>query len=206
MASDQKLRRFVVFALVVGAHVLLLMLPLDVERRERGAREGSDRRTLLIFPRTPAAERKLRRELRQPPESAIETNIAIDAPSAITAVPLSESSSSGPGAAPSIDWSEEARRSAAAAAAKVPSPDRSKCDSTGLDDPTLPNCTPGPEFKWAPPKTGFANGLPYVTLGDRCVVGLGFFGCALGKPPANGKLFDGMDDPNRDRSSVPTPE
>lgn len=206
MASDQNLRRFVVFALVVGAHVLLLMLPLDVERRERGEREGSDRRTLLIFPRTPAAERRLRRELRQPPEPAIETNIAIEAPTAISVVPLSESSTSGPGSAPSIDWSEEARRSAAEAAAKVPSPDRSKCDSTGLDDPALPNCKPRPEFKWAPPKAGFANGLPYVTLGDRCVVGLGFFGCALGKPPANGKLFDGMDDPDRDRSSVPAPE
>jgi hypothetical protein len=36
------------------------------------------------------------------------------------------------------------------------------------------------------------------------VVGLGFFGCALGKKPeANGHLFDGMHDPDRQRSSVP---
>ncbi len=35
-------------------------------------------------------------------------------------------------------------------------------------------------------------------------MGLGFFGCALGKPPeANSHLFDGMHDPDRQRSSVP---
>lgn len=202
MAHDQNLRRFAVFALVVGAHVLLLLLPLDTERRERGQRDESAHRTVLSFPRAPAVERRIQRELRPPAEPTIETNILIEAPAAITAL-LSDSSIRGPAAMPSIDWSEEGRRAAAAAADKVPSPDRSKCDSTGLADPALPNCKPSLEFKWAPPKAGFAGGLPYVTLGDRCVVGLGFFGCAFGKPPANGKLFDGMDDPNRDRSSVP---
>ena len=204
MARDQNLRRFVVFALVAGAHVLLLMLPLDIQRRDRG--ERSARPTQLFFIRTPAVERAPQRDLRQPAEPTIVKNIEIAAPAAITAVPLGGSSATGSAAAPSIDWSEEARRAAADAADKVPSLDRSKCDSTGLADPALPNCKPPPEFKWAPPKAGFAGGLPYVTLGDRCVVGLGFFGCALGKPPANGKLFDGMDDPDRDRSSVPEAE
>jgi hypothetical protein len=205
MAHDQHLRRFVAFALVAGAHLLLLILPLDTDRRERGERGGVTQRTVLFFPRAPAVERRLQRELRPPAEPSIETNIAIEAPGAITAL-LSDPSISGSAAAPPIDWTEEGRRAAAAAADKAPSPDRSKCDSTGLADPALPNCKPPPEFKWAPPKAGFANGLPYITVGDRCVVGLGFFGCGFGKPPANGKLFDGMDDPNRDRSSVPEPE
>jgi len=35
-------------------------------------------------------------------------------------------------------------------------------------------------------------------------VGLGFFGCALGDlPKANGRLFDDMNAPDRDRNSVP---
>lgn len=195
MARDQNLRRFVVFALVAGAHGLLLLLPLDTpERRER---EGNARRTVLFFSPVPAVERRPQPELSPPAEPAIETNISIEAPTAITAEPLSGSAAAGPGTAPSINWSEEAQRAAAAAADKVPTPDRSKCDSTGLGDPLLPNCKPPPEFKWAPPKAGFANGLPYVTVGDRCVVGLGFFGCSIGKPPANGTLFDGMDDPAR---------
>ncbi len=63
------------------------------------------------------------------------------------------------------------------------------------------------EFPWdpEPDKAGLAAGfIPYVVIGERCVVGLGFFGCALGKkPPPNSHLFDGMHDPNRQRSSVP---
>jgi hypothetical protein len=47
--------------------------------------------------------------------------------------------------------------------------------------------------------------LPYIRVGERCAIGLGFFGCGFGKPPANGNLFDGMDAPDRDRSSVPDP-
>lgn len=203
MEREQNLRRFVVFALVTGAHVLLLMLPLETERRPLNEREESARRTQLFFPPPPASARRIQPELRRPREPSIETNIAIEVPSAITADPLIEPSASGISALPSIDWSEEGRRAAVAAAEKVPTPDRSKCDSTGLADPALPNCKPPPEFKWAPPRSGFANGLPYITLGDRCVVGLGFFGCALTKPPANGKLFEGMEDPDRERSSVP---
>ena len=46
--------------------------------------------------------------------------------------------------------------------------------------------------------------LPYMELGKRCVIGLGFFGCGIGKlPEPDGTLFDDMDDPNRPRDSVP---
>jgi hypothetical protein len=54
-------------------------------------------------------------------------------------------------------------------------------------------------------RVGIAAGfIPHVHIGQRCVVGLGFFGCNLSKlPEANGHLLDGMQDPNRWRSSVP---
>jgi hypothetical protein len=203
MVNEQRLRRFAVFTVVAGAHVLLLMLPLETERRELVEGEGSTRRTLLFFPRTPVVESGLRRDLRSPAEPRIQTNISIAVPDVTGTESPEGASAAGSAIAPSIDWSGEARRAAAAAAEKVPIPDRSKCDSTGLADPALPNCKPRPKFEWAPPKAGFAQGLPYVMLGDRCVIGLGFFGCSLGKPPANGDLFDGMDDPDRDHSSVP---
>ncbi|HWK50262.1 MAG TPA: hypothetical protein VNR40_10270 [Steroidobacter sp.] len=205
MANDQRLRRFAILVLVAGAHVLLLMLPMDLKLREYQEPEGSAKRTLLFFPRTPVTELEVQRELRPPAEPQIKTNIIVDVPSAISVEPAVGWSTPGSAITPSINWSEEARRAAAAAAEKVPVPDRSKCDSTGRADPALPNCKPPPEFKWAPPKAGFSNGLPYMRVGDRCVVGLGFFGCALGKPPARGDLFEGMDDPDRERSSVPEP-
>jgi hypothetical protein len=157
---------------------------------------------MLFFLRAPAVERRPP-ELRPPAEPTLETNIAIEAPTAITLVSPDEPSTAGPAAGPTVDWSDEAQRAAAGAAARVPTPDRSKCDSTGLGDPILPNCKPPPEFKWAPPKRGFINGEPYVRVGDHCIVGLRFFACEVGKLPANGKLFDGMDDPARPRSSVP---
>lgn len=204
MARDQRLRRFGVFLFVTGAHVLLLLLPLDGERRERGEPAGDERRAQLFFLRAPVVERGVRREPRQSAEPEIETNIEVPAPASITVAAPNGSAAVGSGAAPAIDWSEEARRSAADAVAKAPGHGRpSRCDATGLDDPALPNCKPAPEFKWAPPKAGFSGGLPYIQVGDRCVIGLGFFGCGFGKPPANGNLFDGMEAPGRDRSSVP---
>ncbi len=203
MAREQRLRRFGVLLLVTGAHVLLLLIPLESDRRERGEPDGDARTSQLIFLRAPPVERRRVPDLRQLAEPDIKTNIEISPPGAIAPISPSASPGAGPSAAPSVDWSEEARRAAADAASRAPIYDPSKCDSTGLGDPALPNCKRPREFKWAPPKAGFANGLPYITLGDRCVVGLGFFGCGLTKPPANGHLFDGMEDPDRERSSVP---
>jgi hypothetical protein len=63
--------------------------------------------------------------------------------------------------------------------------------------------TPEP---WRPEvkKYGLYGPFPYFTLGERCVIGLGFFGCGLGKlAEANGHLLDDMRDPDRPRSSVP---
>jgi hypothetical protein len=71
----------------------------------------------------------------------------------------------------------------------------------------LPRCNKQPRpFEWNPEqkRVGFAGVLPYVRLGDFCVLGLGFFACAVGeRPRANIHLFDEMDNPNRPRSSVP---
>lgn len=107
--------------------------------------------------------------------------------------------------APRVDWSGEAARiadEAARAPGAVPT-----CEPSGRPDSKLPPCPArGKAFDWRrePRPVEFSGGLPYVRLGKRCVVGLGFFGCAVGKlPEANGELFDAMRDPDRERSSVP---
>jgi hypothetical protein len=121
---------------------------------------------------------------------------------AITLPP--EEEPEGPGSN-AIDWQLEAER---AARATVERAAKSREKHIGQHPPSPFREKPRPkEFEWdpEPKKAGLAAGfIPYVVIGQRCVVGLGFFGCALGKkPPANGHLFDGMKDPNRVHSSVP---
>jgi hypothetical protein len=70
-------------------------------------------------------------------------------------------------------------------------------------------CKPKPSsFRWKAPRTGRTVGdlrLPYIKLGKRCVVGLGFFGCNVGAlPEVDGHLLDDFRDPDRSTSSVPS--
>lgn len=77
------------------------------------------------------------------------------------------------------------------------------------EHPTSPyrKCTPRQSsFEWDPEPDmfGIEGLLPFVRLGERCIAGLGFFGCGIGKlPEPNGNLFDDMKDPERPKSSVP---
>ncbi len=49
--------------------------------------------------------------------------------------------------------------------------------------------------------------LPYVRVGKRCIVGLGFFACNLGElPKPNTHLFDDMQQGKTPDSSVPDPD
>jgi len=108
--------------------------------------------------------------------------------------------------APRVDWGREAER-LGQAAPQPPRPPALRCDDSDRPGVLLPKCTkPQRSFDWHPePKTVEFDGLlPYVRLGKRCILGLGFFGCAVGKlPDANVHLFDDMKNPERDRSSVP---
>ncbi len=108
-------------------------------------------------------------------------------------------------AGPPVDWARAASRAAEAAVAALPRA-ASDCDATPQPGSMRRPCGRRPEFGWSDNRRfGLAEGLlPYVRLGDACVVGLGFFGCRLGKaPPANAHLFDGLRDADRPQSSVP---
>lgn len=203
MTTDPRARRFVAVLLVVGIHAVLLFLALMAVRRERPEADTTAGSTLLML-RNP--ERVAPRSVMTAPTP--QAPRMIDDPLSLAPPALSfdgaADAEAGPDAnAPSIDWKEHGRRAAASTIEKMPAPDQSNCDSTGLGDPALANCKPPPDFQWAPPRSGFKDGLPYVMVGENCIVGLGFFGCALGKKPANGRLLDGMRDPQRERSSVP---
>ena len=123
------------------------------------------------------------------------------------ASPLPNTAIIEPATAPAapVDWDNEARTAARAATDGSDKPTtrqfgeplkkpRGKCEKRASS------------FEWnpEPKKAGFAGILPYVRLGKRCVVGLGFFGCTLGAPPEpNSHLFDDMSDPDHITTSVP---
>lgn len=103
--------------------------------------------------------------------------------------------------APSIDWSREA---AAVADAHVKPPADPGFGGKPLPQPRE-RCKVK-EWQWTPePKKGGVLPLPYVVLG-RCVVGLGFFGCAVGeKPETNTHQLDAYKRGEKTGPSVPDP-
>ena len=108
-----------------------------------------------------------------------------------------------------VDWDHEAATVADSQATSIFKELKRVCAEAARRGEEPPGChryrKPDP---WSPEpkKFGFAGGLPFVRLGKRCILGLGFFGCGVGKlPESNGHVLDEMRDPDRPRSSVPDP-
>jgi len=108
-----------------------------------------------------------------------------------------------PATAPPIDWAAEQDRVAESKASETWNQLSQHCRDAQALHIYPPEChryvEPEP---WKPEQKhfGLAGPLPYVRVG-QCVVGLGFFGCAVGKPaPPDSHVFDGMRDPDRPNS------
>jgi len=193
-------QRYVVAAAIVGIHALGIVLLAGMTVRFRGVSLPEPEPLYIrYFPserREPAAPQALAepghaaRAAAERPSAA-----AAPGPSAITIEP-------GP-----IDWDQEASLEADAIVRDLARREHRKCDDSDKPGSWLPKCKKHtPAFGWSDEhRAGFTpEGLPYVRLGKRCAVVMGFLGCALGAlPEANGHLFDGLKDPDRDRSSVP---
>lgn len=198
-------RRFIALAVVVALHCLFLLLillePIIVIVVDSGP--SSD----LFFVQS---ERQRPTVTTVPP---VQTLTPLVGPLVISEPrePEQTSLAPTPSNAPTttIDWTAHATEAAAAIVDKSIREETRKCDPSDSPNSFLPPCNPRTkQFEWnpEPPRVGFSGGLPYVRIGERCAIGLGFFGCGFGEPPpANGDLFEGMDDPERDRSSVPSP-
>jgi hypothetical protein len=192
-------RDCVIAVIVLCGHVLLVLLFARAREQtaERSAVDNMHDSTLILIP------------LREPDPTAVlpepviarSTLINIPLPRNISE-PTAPAPPSSPLEPPGIDWRHEAERSANQAIQMQLAP-----KPRGFEERAAPAPPPkARSFGWdpSPGKVGFSAGLPYVKVGKRCVVGLGFFGCAIGElPDANGQLFEGMDDPDRERSSVP---
>jgi hypothetical protein len=142
---------------------------------------------------------------RDKPQAPVES---AELPSPVITLPTEAAPSSAP-PGPAIDWHAEG----VAAAARQAAPG----GSTTFSAPpkTVHKACEKKKSSWEwnkqPQKAGvtkLSNGLPlpYVAVG-RCVIGLGFFGCALQKPPeANSHLLDDMHAGKTSPSSVPDPD
>lgn len=189
-------REYCSIGLVLIGHTLLVLLFVQVRHRDRPA-EAASRTTLFFI---------------EPSSRVSEPSPQLVVPRATTLVippPTlpSEVVDVTPATTPSIagrssDWRGEAQRSASRAieAHTAPKP-------RGFEE-RAPASREAKQrkFNWdpSPGRFGISGGLPYMELGKRCVIGLGFFGCGIGKlPQPDGTLFEDMDDPNRSRDSVP---
>ena len=155
---------------------------------------------VIAFPATPVAN-PAQGALHVP--SAAAGPSSLPAPAALSAAPAMLA----PREQAHIDWDFEAEVAADDWVGELARHATRKCDDSDKPGSWRPKCRKHhSSFEWnaEPQRAGFENGLPYVRLGKRCVLILGIVGCALGAAaPANGHLFDDLNDPDRDRSSVP---
>jgi hypothetical protein len=205
MSGLDSLRRPAVVGLIVVGHVVFLLLLAGIIDRRRPL-APADSTVLVVLDLEP-------RRPPPPPVPGVPAHprpypAAPTAPTPSTAItePRSPYGAAIPGGSPAVDWHEEGARAASAESARLADESRKDChpqDRRG----TLPaHCLkPRAPAPWEPEpaRAGFSGGLPWVRVGKECVVGLGFFGCALDPPPANGHVLDEMKNPQRLRSSVP---
>lgn len=203
--SDQELfRRGAALGVVIGLHALLIAAWSHLSSNRRSIVDAQERRGVLTLLEIKPQPQRVqtapeRRAVAPGPKETDEI-----ATTAITLPPTPSPAASG-AFSPPVDWRMEGELSGRAA---VEDAARAGPRPFGPQPASEPEPKPK-EFEWdpEPSRAGFAGALPYVRLGKRCVVGLGFFGCAIGDlPEANGKLFEGMRDPHRHESSVPDPQ
>ena len=193
-------QRYVVTAAILGLHALLIGLLIAATMRLHRPRVADEEPLIVQYFEPPArapvpspqAPAQPHREPEWPDRSA---PVLPEAPASITPEPL-----------PPVDWDRDARSAADTIVADMARREHRWCDDSGKPGSWRPKCKKHPPaFGWSDQhRAGFTNGLPYIRLSKRCMVVAGFLGCALGTlPEANGHLFDGLKDPDRDRSSVP---
>jgi hypothetical protein len=208
MAREGKAGRHnAVFVVVILGHALLIVFFLrpDVLTKDQLKKSASSLLLLdLSIPIPPSKPVPL-------PEAVTKAHEAkrtkVDSATSLDSAAISSLDT--PPSPPGIDWYQQGQQVATSRAELIFKELKGVCEKAALRGEHRPECR---KYKkpdaWVPEpkKFGISGGLPYVRLGKRCVLGLGFFGCGVGKlPEADGHVLDDMRDPNRPRSSVPDP-
>jgi hypothetical protein len=190
-------------ALLVAVFHGALALLLWIETRPKPAKQPTELTFVSVW-LTPVSEAA-------PPDQEAKTKptkaVARRTPRERQALPQEQVASPGVVApiTPTVDWAGEA---AVSARKQIEQQQASSSTFSALPTPIRKPCVSKPSsLEWGrdEKRAGLAGGvIPYVRIGKRCVIALGFFGCTLDElPKANGHLLDDMDDPDRPSSSVP---
>jgi hypothetical protein len=111
-----------------------------------------------------------------------------------------------PAPATAPDWHLEAQSVAGAMAPQLSNELQEKCAvARRLAQALPPGCKKdsfAKDWQPQPQRAGFVGIFPYVRLG-RCIIGLGFWGCAVQEPSPDGTLLEDFRNPDRPTSSVP---
>ena len=207
-------RRNAVLGLVILGHALLVVLLLQPDVRTKVERNEYAISLPLFTISIPTSARNsvvLPKALTKAPEAKKLPSSSNGATADFDPSPKSGavSSSDTPTSQLNIDWYQQAGQVANSQAESMIKELKRACAEFALHGEQRLECrkyTKPDDWIPEPKKFGIDGGLPYVRLGKRCVVGLGFFGCGVGKlPEANGHVLDAMRDPDRPLSSVPAP-
>ncbi len=206
---ERLLGRLGILSVVLGGHVLLALLLVD-QRAAALRKQSSTQSThtlLLLLDEEPPRKHPLPEEIPQAASTLSESRAGGEQAhdhSAETPVSAPET----PVGIPQIDWHRDADVSIREIARRLIEEQQRKCEEAKRTRAPRPiGCKKDSyEANWKrePDRVGVSGLIPYVRLGKRCAVGLGFFACGIGSlPEADGTLFEDIDDPDRPRSSVP---
>jgi len=213
MAPENKTSRFLVLAFVGVFHLALILLWLRVQQWPLG---NPATQPLTLLDLASSAAKPVSPVPQQIDASAVsrtKSKKAHDNEQVPDSQPDAEGASSPfsslpAGRPPPIDWDNEAEQASKSRAASIFQQLQQACKKAALKGEQPPECrTHKTPDAWVPEPKKFdiSGGLPFMRLGKFCVIGLGFFGCAVGKlPEANSHVLDDMRDPDRPRSSVPS--
>ncbi len=193
-------------AIVLGVHWFLIEVIFDGslgKPRRVTAQSAGSLIWIPVAPDVPPEQHERTKKIDHRPRAQIARPVHTEPPADAAAASVQPS---GPIAESRPDWNLEAQSVAESMASRLINELQEKCATAERRAQALPaGCkkdSPAKEWQPEPKRAGFVGILPYVRIG-RCTIGLGFWGCALQTPSADGTLFEDIRNPDRPVSSVP---
>jgi hypothetical protein len=205
-ATRRSLDRVGLLTIVLSGHWLLIEV-LDVGQlvEPHGVTVDSPESWIWnpVTPDIPREQHERIEKIDRRPRTQMARPVRTAPPTGANGAPMQPSE---PAAENAPDWISEAQSVAESMAPRLINELQEKCATARRLARALPaGCkreSLAKDWQPEPKRAGFIGIFPYVRLG-RCIIGLGFWGCAVQTPSADGTLFEDMRNPDRPASSVP---
>jgi hypothetical protein len=205
-AAHRSSDRVGLLAIVLGGHWLLITVLFGgrfVDPRTAPADSPEPWIWIPATPDRPQEQPEQTKKLAQRSRAQTARPTRPEAPRAEAAAPVQPTE---PAADNVPDWTSEAHSVAQSMAPLLSNELQSKCATAKrLAQALPPGCKKesfAKDWQPEPKRAGFVGIFPYVRLG-RCIIGLGFWGCAVQTPTPDGTLLEDFRNPDRPVSSVP---